>query len=130
MSTAITNSLVKTQIQMNFASPSGLNIDVLGTESTIGLSGFNLRAANIISDIQHDIDPATGLTYSLYTRRLNDIRKRLGTTPNFLTSFDGGVRPNMPIGLGAGFVQFVNQQGAGALAAQNYLITTLQPLAV
>lgn len=126
----IDNSLVKTQIQMNFAAPSALNTDVLGAESTIGLTQFNILAPNVITDIQNQLDPATGLSYTLFTRRLNNIRKQLGVTANFLTTYNGQQRANMPIGLGAGTVQFVEQQNAGTLTAQNYLITTIQPLAV
>jgi hypothetical protein len=126
----IDNSLVKTQIQMNFAAAGALNTDVLGAESTIGLTQFNILSPNIITDIQNVLDPAAGLVYNLFTRRLNNIRKQLGSTANFLTTFNGQSRPNMPIGLGSGMVQFVEQQAAGALAAQNYLITTVQPLAV
>lgn len=126
----IDNSLVKTQIQMNFGIPTALNTDVLGAESTIGLTNFNLLVPNIITDIQNQLDPAVGLTYSLFTRRLNNIRRQLGVTANFLTTFTGTKRQNMPIGLGAGMVQFVEQQNLGALTAQNYLITTVQPLAV
>lgn len=126
----IDNSLQKTQIQVNFAAPGALATDVLGAESTIGLTGYNLLSPNIITDIQNQLDPAAGLTYTLFTRRLNNIRKQLGITANFLTTFNGVKRPNMPIGLANGFFQFVEQQGAGALTAQNYLITTVQPLAV
>lgn len=127
---AINNSLVKTQIQMNFAAPGALNVDVLGAESSIGLTQFEILRKNIITDIQNQLDPAAGLTYTLFTRRLNNIRKQLGVTANFLTSFQGDQRSNMPIGLGTGLVQFVEQQNAGALTLQNYLITTVEPLAV
>ncbi len=126
----INNSLGKTQIQVNFAAPAALNIDVLGAESTIGLTNFNILAPNIITDIQNQLDPAAGLAYTLFTRRLNNIRKQLGVTANFLTTFSGEQRRNLPLGLGVGMVQFVEQQNAGALTAQNYLITTVQPLAV
>lgn len=126
----IANSLTKTQIQVNFGAPGALATDVLGAESTIGLTGYNLLQANIITDIQNQLDPGAGLTYTLFTRRLNNVRKQLGVTANFLTTFNGAKRANMPIGLGTGFVQFVEQQNAGALTAQNYLITTVQPLAV
>jgi len=125
----IDNSLVKTQIQMNFGIPTGLNVDVLGAESTIGLTQFQIARPNIITDIQNQLDPGAGLTYTLFTRRLNNIRKQLGVTANFLTTFNGVKRPNMPLGLGVGTVQFVEQQNAGALTAQNYLITTVQPIA-
>lgn len=130
VSSEISNSLVKTQIQVNFAAPAALNADVLGAENTIGLNNFNLLQPNVITDIQNVLDPAAGLTYTLFTRRLNDIRKKLGITANFLTTFNGEKRPNMPIGLGQGLFQFVEQQGAGALTAQNYLVTTVQPLVV
>ena len=127
---SIDNSLIKTQLQFNFAAPAALNADVLGAESTIGLTQFEILQKNIITDIQNQLDPAAGLTYTLFTRRLNNIRKQLGVTANFLTTFNGAKRSNMPIGLGTGLVQFVEQQNAGALTAQNYLITTVQPLAV
>ena len=127
---SINNSLVKTQIQVDFAAAGALNTDVLGVETTIGLTGYNLLRPNIITDIQNQLDPAAGLVYTLFTRRLNNIRRQLGVTANFLTTFSGDSRANMPIGLGAGFVQFVNQQNAGALTAQNYLITTISPLIV
>lgn len=126
----IDNSLVKTQIQINFAAPTALNTDTLGTESTIGISNFNLTQPNIITDIQNVLDPAAGLVYNLFTRRLNNVRKQLGSTANFLTTFSGQQRRNMPIGLATGMVQFVEQQSAGALTAQNYLITTINPMAV
>lgn len=127
---SINNSLVKTQIQMNFGVPTALNTDTLGAESSIGLTQFFIQQPNIITDIQNQLDPVAGLSYTLFTRRLNNIRKQLGITANFLTTFNGRQRPNMPIGLGTGTVQFVEQQNSGALTAQNYLITTVQPLAV
>lgn len=126
----IQNALGKSQIQINFGVPAALNTDVLGAETTIGLTNFEIKGQNIITDIQNQLDPAVGLSYTLFTRRLNNIRRQLGVTANFLTSFTGTQRQNMPIGLGLGLVQFVEQQNAGALTAQNYLITTIQPLAV
>ncbi len=126
----IANSLVKTQVQVNFSAPATLNSDVLGAEDTIGLTNYNLLVPNVITDIQNEVDPVAGLSFTLYTRRLNDIRKKIGNTANFLTTFNASRRPNMPIGLGAGLFQFVEQQNVGALTAQNYLITTVQPLVV
>lgn len=127
---AVDNSLVKTQLQFDFAAPAALNADVLGAESTIGLTQFVILKKNIITDIQNQLDPAAGLVYTLFTRRLNNVRKQLGVTANFLTTYSGRTRSNMPIGLASGLVQFVEQQNAGALTAQNYLITTVEPLAV
>jgi len=126
----VQDSLVKTQIQMNFAAPAALNQDTVGADADIGINQFNLVENNIITDIQHTIDPGAGLVYTLFSRRLNFVRKALGRTPNFLTTFTGERRAGMPMGLRAGFVQFVEQQNAGALTAQNYIITTIKPLAI
>jgi len=127
---AAANSLVKTQIQINFAAPALLNSDVLGSDSDIGLTAFNLLSPNIITNIEHALDPAAGVTYTLFTRRLNFVRAALGRTPNFLTTFTGERRSGMPRALKAGFVQFVEQQNTGALTAQNYIITTQLPLSI
>lgn len=127
---AAANSLVKTQIQINFAAPAALNADVLGADADIAITQFNLLSPNIVTDIEHTLDPVAGLTYTLFTRRLNFVRTALGRTPNFLTTFDGERRSGMPKALKAGFVQFVEQQNTGALTAQNYIITTQLPLSI
>jgi hypothetical protein len=124
----VANSPVKTQIQINFAAPGALNTDVVGTDSDTGINQFNLVQPNIIADIQHTVDPAAGLVYTLFVRRLNFQRTALGRTPNFLTTFTGERRSGMPKALRAGFMQFAEQQNAGALTAQNYIITTIRPL--
>ena len=130
LSQNVANSAVKTQVQINFAAPAALNADVVGADSDIGITQFNLLNPNVVTDIQHTIDPAAGLTFTLFSRRFNFVRKALGRTPNFLTTFDGESRSGMPIGLKAGFVQFVEQQNSGALTAQNYIITTINPLSI
>lgn len=122
------NSVVKTQYQINFAAAGALNTDVVGTDNDTGINFFTPLRQNLITDIQHDLDPAAGLTYTLFTRRTNFRRTRLGSSANFLTTFNGEVRSGFPKALGAGFFQFVNQQNAGALTAQNYIVTTIRPL--
>lgn len=122
------NSPVKTQYQINFAAAGALNTDVVGTDADTGINFFTPVKGNVITDIQHTADPAAGLLYTLFTRRTNFRRTALGRTPNFLTTFNGEVRSGFPKALGAGFLQFVEQQNAGALTAQNYIITTIRPL--
>lgn len=126
----ILNSPVKTQLQINFAAPGALNTDVVGTDADTGINQFTPLQRNFISDVQHTINPAATITYSLFVRRLNFRRGVIGRTPNFLTGFTGELRPGFPKLLDPGFFQFVEQQNAGALTAQNYIITTAQPLVV
>lgn len=126
----ILNSPVKTQLQINFAAPGALNTDVVGADADTGVNQFTPLQRNFISDVQHTLDPGAGLTYTLFVRRLNFRRAAIGRTPNFLTTFNGELRPGFPKQLNAGFFQFVEQQNSGALTAQNYLITTATPLIV
>jgi hypothetical protein len=123
-------SLVRYQQQVNFAAPAALNADVVGTDADTGVNQFIPRAPNVLLDIKHDKDPAATISYTLYIRRQNLSRTRIGVTADFLTTFNGQVRPNMPRGVNPGFFQWVEQQTAGALTAQNYLVTWQQPLAV
>lgn len=126
----ILNSPVKTQLQINFAAPGALNLDVVGVDADTGINQFTPLQRNYLSDVQHSLDPAAGLTYTLFVRRLNFRRSAVGRTANFLTGFTGELRPGFPKLLNPGFFQFVEQQNAGALTAQNYLVTTAQPLVV
>lgn len=123
-------SAVRYQQEVNFAAPTALNTDTVGTDADTGVNQFIPRTPNRLLDIKHTIDPAGGLLYTLYIRRQNLSRSRIGVTGDFLTTFNGAVRPNMPKGVNAGFFQWVEQQNAGALAAQNYLVIWEQPLSV
>jgi len=125
-------SLVQTVVQINFGIPTAVNTDTVGTDAITGVNSFTPRTPNIIQDIRHTVDPAAGLNYTLLTRRLDQRRKTLGFTPNFLTTLQNPAQQFRPSGMGIadGFVQFVEQQLAGALTAQNYLITLQQPLNV
>lgn len=124
------DSIVKYQMQINFAAPGALNTDVNFTDADTGATFYQLRAGNVISDVAHTLDPAAGLTYTLFVGRQDLSRKRVGTTANFLVAFNGQQRPNMPRGIAGGWFRFIEQQAAGALTAQNYLVTFQQPLAV
>jgi len=124
----VNNSLTKTTITMLFAQPGGLNQPVIGTDSELGDSKFTLLQSNIITDISNVLDPAVGLSFQLFTKRLNFITKFLGSTPQFLTTFNGLKRPGMNIGIKAGSFNFTEIQTSGAAAAQDYLITTVRPL--
>ena len=122
------NSGQKTQLQINFAAPALLNQDTVGADVDTGVTNFTPLQNNLITDVQHDINPVAGLLYTLFLRRLNFVRGALGRTANFSTLFDGIIRPGFPRTLRAGFFNFVETQQAGALTAQNYIITTVQPL--
>ncbi len=126
----INNSIVKTQITIQFAAPGDLATDIIGTESELGESKFVLQQDNIITNIANVIDPDSGLNYELYTRRLNNIRKFLGATNSFLSTFNGMQRPGMPIGIKRGSFVFSEIQTAGTLTSQDYTVTTVRPLAV
>ena len=125
-------SLVKTVLQINFAIPAALATDTVGTDAVTGVNQFTPRTQNVIKDVRHAVDPVAGLNFTLLSRRLDEKRKTIGFTPDFITT---NVRKPSAIGddglvLNNGFLQFVEQQLAGALTAQNYLITLLQPLNV
>lgn len=126
----INNSVTKTSITMNFAAPGALNTAVTGTESELGESKFVLQQSNIITNISNVLDPAAGLNYQLFTKRLNNITKFLGATAAFLATFNGQQRPGMPIGIARGSFIFSEIQTAGALTLQDYTVTTVRPLAV
>jgi len=125
-------SLIKSVLQINFAVPAALATDTVGTDAITGVTEFTPKTQNVIKDVRMAVDSAAGLNFTLLTRRLDEKRKTIGFTPDFITT---NVRKPSAIGddglvLNAGFLQFVEQQLAGALTAQNYLITLLQPLNV
>jgi len=119
----------RTQVQLTFAAAAALNTEVVGTDLDTGENSFTPRNGNRILDIVHDIDPAAGLTYVLKTRR-QERRRVLGRTPTFLTTFTGDKRVGFPIGLSAGFFQYVNIQQAGALTSLDYIVTYQNPLSL
>jgi len=127
-----TQSLIKSVLQINFAIPAALATDTVGTDAITGVTEFTPRSSNIIKDVRMAVDAVAGLNFTLLTRRLDEKRKTIGFTPDFITT---NVRKPSAIGddgliLNAGFLQFVEQQLAGALTAQDYLVTLLQPLNV
>jgi len=127
-----TQSLIKSVLQINFAIPAALATDTVGTDAITGVTEFTPKTSNVIKDVRMAVDAVAGLNFTLLTRRLDEKRKTVGFTPDFITT---NVRKPSAIGddgliLNAGFLQFVEQQLAGALTAQDYLITLLQPLNV
>jgi hypothetical protein len=126
----VQGALARYQMQVNFVAPTALNADTVFTDNDTALTFYQPLQNNKLLDVKHTIDPVAGLLYTLFVRRQDLSRKRIGATGDFLTAFNGMVRPNMPRGLKAGWFQFVEQQGLGALTAQNYLVTFENPLAV
>ena len=124
----VENSLVKTTIIMEFAQPASLNVPVIGTESEFGTDKFTLLQSNIITDITNAIDPAAGLLFQLFTKRLNFDTLFLGTSAQYLTTFNAKKRPGFYKGLKKGSFNFTEIQIAGAPAVQDYLVTTVRPL--
>jgi len=127
-----TQSLIKSVLQINFGIPAALATDTVGTDAITGVTEFTPKTKNVIKDVRMAVDSAAGLNFTLLTRRLDEKRKTIGFTPDFITT---NVRKPSAIGddgliLNEGFLQFVEQQLAGALTAQAYLITLLQPLNV
>ena len=96
----------------------------------MGESKFVLIQDNIITNMANVLDPAAGLSYNYFTRRLNNIVKFLGDTSDMLTTFNGAKRPNMYIGIGKGSFIFSETQTSGAPTAQDIKVTTVRPLAV
>lgn len=116
----------KTQIEIEFAAPSLVNTDVIGTDVDSGDTQFVFQTANVIEDITNLEDPTE--VHTLFTLRLNLNRTRLGTTKQFSTDFTGDKRPIFPKFIGAGQVKFVSQQGSGTLQGHSIIITTRTPL--
>jgi len=118
----------KTQIEVVFAAPSAIDKDIIGTDQDSGDTQFVFQTANVIEDITNLTDPVD--VHTLFTLRLNLNRTRLGTTNQFLTTFNGDKRPIFPKFIGAGQVKFVSQQPAvgSGLAGHTVIITTRTPL--
>ena len=118
----------KTQIQIEFAQPTALNVDTIGTDVDSGDTQFVFQTTNVIEDITNLVDSGPTILHELFTLRLNLNRTRLGTTNQFLTTFTGDSRPIFPKFIGAGQVKFVSRQVSGAFAAHSIVITTRTPL--
>lgn len=116
----------KTQIEVEFAAPTALKTDVIGSDVDSGDTFFVFQTANVIEDITNLVDPTE--VHTLFTLRLNNNRTRLGTTKQFLTTFSGDKRPIFPKFIGAGQVKFVSQQQAGTEQVHSIIITTRTPL--
>lgn len=126
-----TDTLIKTQIEINFSIPTAAATDVIGTDVDSGDTQFVFQTPNSIIDITNLEDPTE--THLLFTLRLNNNRTRIGTSRQFLTTFNGDRRPifgQSGKGIAAGQVKFVSQQPSigGGLEAHELVITTATPL--
>lgn len=120
----------KYQMQVNFVAPTALNTDTVFTDADTAATFYQPLLPNTIIDFKDLTDPAATINYVVFVRRQDNSRKRVGATGDFLTGFNGVIRPNMPRPLAPGWFQFLEQQTAGALTAQNYLVVFATPLAV
>jgi len=132
MSMQVTNSVIKEPQQINFVAPAALNQDTVGTDALTGVNSFTPVTNDLLKDIRMLVNAAAGLNFTLLTRRLSQNRKIVGFTGDFITT---NVRKPSAIGengllLNKGFFQWVEQQLAGALTAQSYIITYDVPLNV
>lgn len=108
--------------QINFAAPAALNTDRIFTDDQTGDPFWTNSRDNWIQDITNEVDPAAGLRYFYKTHR-NGKEKKRWYTNMLLTTFTGETRKGFPVFLGRGQLQWVIQQVAGALTAQNSLVT-------
>jgi len=116
---------------LEFAAPSALDEEVTGVDRNSGVSNFVFRQANLIKDATHETDPAATISYTFLTRR-GEITRDISVTAQMLrtTLPSSNLRPNMPIPLGGGQVEFRIKQTAGALTATNIVLTLQNPLAI
>jgi len=127
----IINSPTKFQQQINFAPPTGLNIDTTGSDALTGITNFVVAQPNFIVDILNSPDPAAGLNYQLFTKRSDNTKRFAGVSQNFLQAFNGRIRPRFPAHVAAGTLLWIEDQILGAtMTAQNYVVTWATPLLV
>lgn len=110
--------------RVQFAAPGALSTQIFGTDQQTQQQIYTLTKDNKILNIQNETDPAAGLIYIIQTMR-NGRETRRWFTSQLLTTFTGPVRPGFPVDVAGGQLQIGGQQLAGALTAQNYLMTWL-----
>jgi len=108
--------------QINFAAPAALNTDRIFTDDQTGDAFWTNSRDNWILNLTNAVDPAAGLLYFYKTQRNGKEKKRWYTNQS-LTTFTGEVRSGFPVFLGKGQLQWAIQQSAGALTAQNALVS-------
>lgn len=111
--------------QINQAAAGALNTDVVLSDPLTTLNFQTLTKQNRLLDITNLADPAAGLQYHV---RVEKNRKELRRwfSPQLLTTLDRHV--GFPLDLMSGNYQWIGQQLAGALTAQQYLCTWLTDL--
>lgn len=122
--------MVNNILILDFPVPSALAVETIGTDRTSGVSLFNLKAANLIKDLTHEVDPAVTISYTLLTRR-GELVRNLSLSMQMLraTLPSSSLRPNMPIPIKPGQVEFRVIQTIGALTATTIIVTLANPLA-
>lgn len=101
---------------INFAAPSGLNVEVLGTDSQTGQGFMLLGSPNALLRAIANLS-ATGVTGFLILKRDGKEVRRWPTT--LLSSAQQGpIFPGFPLPIRAGQVQWYFEQTAGTAAAQ------------
>lgn len=114
--------------EIDFAAPSALLTDTVGTDPVNSQTSFTLAQPNAITEVRHILEPASTIIYGLYVRRLDQSKRLIGTTNDFLNTNQRG-QSQMPFPIAKGFFQWVEQQIVGALTAQKYTIKYATPLA-
>lgn len=111
--------------QINMAAAGALATDVILTDPLTTLTFQFLTKPNRLLDITDEADPAAGLRYHV---RVEKNRKELRRwfSVQLISTIDRHV--GFPLDLNSGSYQWLGQQSAGALTAQNYLQTWLTDL--
>lgn len=112
--------------EVDFAAPSALITDTVGTDPTNAQISWAPQQPNQIQEIRHILEPAATIVYQLFIRRLDQSKRMIGSTPDFAQAKI--VQSQMPFPLGKGFFQWVEWQVAGALTLQKYNIKYVAPL--
>lgn len=111
--------------QINQAAAGALATDVVLTDPLTTLAFQTLTKPNRLLDITNEADPIAGLRYHVRTEK-NRKELRRWFSVQLLTTIDRHV--GFPLDINSGNYQWIGQQSAGALTAQNYLCTWLTDL--
>lgn len=108
--------------QANFTAAGALDQDRIFTDDQTGDAFWTNSRDNWIFNLTNEVDPIASIRYFYKTHR-NGKEKKRWYSNQLLTTFTGDQRSGFPQFFGKGQVQWVLQQLAGALTAQNLLIT-------
>ena len=116
---------------LDFAAAAALNTEVTGADRRSGVSNFVLSRPNMIRDATHEVDPAATISYTFLTRR-GEITRDIAVSSQMLRATLPGsqLRPNMPVPVAAGQVEFRVIQTIGVLTATAIILTLQNPLSI